>query len=410
MPRIACSAACCLLMIGSLLAAPPQEKDVQGLYEGQISSPAVSMPVEVRVVATGKQQYQMLVREVLAEGAEGEPRKFSIAGKTEGDAVAFSGKVKLGDTESEVTATYAPQEIEGQIGEEGKLALKRVQRKPPSLGKQPPQGAVVLLDGKNFDGLVRRNNDPWYVGTMEEQGTPVWEITLRRVAAKKPDIKLKAGEPLPAGWDVAPQPQKVDEVIGVDKDNSIQIPKGGMTSRQRFEGGFDAHIEFRCPLRPEQRGQGRGNSGVHLPNGDEIQVLDSFGMDTYQGGGCGGLYKYKDPDAFDVFSLASLPPLEWQTYDIEYRVKRNEQGKVFGKPVLTVWHNGILIHDHVEPNGGARPGNFNFQDHGNPVRYRNIWVLPVEESVTVEKDQDNKKGKEKEKDKEKEKNSDETKG
>ena len=82
------------------------------------------------------------------------------------------------------------------------------------------------------------------------------------------------------------------------------------------------HVEFKNPFMAGARGQGRGNSGVYLPNGDEIQVLDSFGNTTYKGGGCGGLYPYKDPDAFDVFSLASLPPLEWQTYDIEYTSKR----------------------------------------------------------------------------------------
>jgi hypothetical protein len=78
------------------------------------------------------------------------------------------------------------------------------------------------------------------------------------------------------------------------------------------------------------------------------------------------------------FTLASLPPLTWQTYDIEYRVQR-ENGKYVGKPRVTVHHNGIKIHDNVTVRQDARKGGFHFQDHGNPVRYRNIWVLPVEE-------------------------------
>ena len=127
---------------------------------------------------------------------------------------------------------------------------------------------------------------------------------------------------------------------------------------------------------PAARGQGRGNSGCYQANGDEVQVLDSFGMDTYKGGGCGGLYNYKDPDAFDVFSLASLPPLEWQTYDMEYRVEKKD-GKPVGKPKLTVAQR-----DQDPRPGGAQvrreEGRAAFQDHGNPVRFRNIWIVPVD--------------------------------
>jgi len=100
-------------------------------------------------------------------------------------------------------------------------------------------------------------------------------------------------------------------------------------------------------------------------------------MDTYKGGGCGGLYNYKDPDAFDVFSLASLPPGQWQTYDVEYRVEKKD-GKPAGKPRVTVLHNGIKIHDNAELKNDARRGGFHFQDHGNPVQYRNIWVMVIE--------------------------------
>jgi hypothetical protein len=149
-----------------------------------------------------------------------------------------------------------------------------------------------------------------------------------------------------------------------------------MSSKRQFDGSYDIHVEFLCPLMPAARGQGRGNSGCYQTNGDEVQVLDSFGMDTYKGGGCGGLYNYKDPDVFDVFSLASLPPLEWQTYDIEYRVEKKD-GKLTGKPKITVVHNGIKIHDGAELKNDAKKGGFHFQDHGNPVRFRNIWVLPV---------------------------------
>jgi hypothetical protein len=297
-----------------LAAVAPPEAEVQGLYEGTLKD----LAFEARVVAQGKDAYKVYVREKLADGKFG---KVELEGKADGDAVAF--KNKGGDVEW--TATYAAGLIKGTAGGVA-FEAKRVQRKPPSMGKPAPAGAIVLLDGKNFSELTKaKSEEDW-----------------------------KAAE-----------------------DGSIQVPKGGMKSKQQFDCSYDMHVEFLCPLVASERGQGLGNSGCYQPNGDEVQVLDSFGMDTYKGGGCGGLYNYKDPDVFDVFSLASLPPLEWQTYDIEYRVEKKD-GKLTGKPKITVVHNGIKIHDQAELKFPAKKGDLSFQDHGNPVRFRNIWVLPVE--------------------------------
>lgn len=304
-------------LILALAAAAPPEIDVQGLYEGSVKD----VPFEARVVAQGKDAYKVYVREKLADGKVG---KVELEGKADGDAVSF--KSKGGDVEW--TATWAPGQLKGMAGGTA-FEAKRVQRKPPSMGKAAPAGAIVLLDGKNFDQLTKSKNKD---GTEED-------------------------------WKPA-------------DDGSIQVPKGGMNSKQQFDGSYDLHVEFLCPFMPTARSQGRGNSGCYQANGDEVQVLDSFGMDTYKGGGCGGLYNYKDPDAFDVFSLASLPPMEWQTYDIEYRVEKAD-GKLTGKPKITVWHNGIKIHDAAELKNAAKKGGLHFQDHGNPVRYRNIWLLPV---------------------------------
>jgi len=304
-------------MIGLFLllaTAPPPEAEVQGLYEGTLKDSTC----EARVVALGKDVYKIYVRQIPADG---KGIKAELDGKADGDAVAFRNKG--GDVEW--TAAYAPGLVKGTAGG-APFEFRRVQRKPPSLGKAPPAGAIVLLDGKNFDQVTKSKS--------EEDWKPA-------------------------------------------DDGSIQVPKGGMNSRQQFDGSYDLHVEFLCPLMPAARGQGRGNSGCYQANGDEVQVLDSFGMDTYKGGGCGGLYNYKDPDVFDVFSLASLPPLEWQTYDIEYRVEKKD-GKPTGKPKITVVHNGIKIHDQAELRNDAKKGGLHFQDHGNPVRFRNIWILPVE--------------------------------
>jgi hypothetical protein len=302
------------LILALTLAAPPPEAEVQGLYEGAVKD----VKFEARVIAMGKDAYKIFLRQDLGGGKVG---KVELEGKAEGDAVAFKNK----GGEVEWTATYGAGALKGSAGGV-EFTAKRVERKSPTLGKKPPQGAIVILDGKDFSQITKKG------------GTDDWN---------------------PA------------------EDGSIQVPKSGMNSKQQFDVGFDCHVEFLCPFQPPARGQGRGNSGCYLPNGDEVQVLDSFGMDTYKGGGCGGIYGFKDPDTFDVFSLASLPPLEWQTYDMEYRVEKAD-GKLVGKPKLTVYHNGIKIHDNVELKNAAKKGGFHWQDHGNPVRYRNIWVVPLE--------------------------------
>jgi hypothetical protein len=311
-------------LAGAALAALPPEADIQGLYEGACKDAKGEQKLEARLVDCGKGAFKAFIRKV---GADGKTMKAAeLDGKVEADALKFAGKA--GDVEW--TAAYADGTLKGACGPGCTLDLKRVVRESPTLGAKPPAGAIVLLDGKNFDEVVKK---PLKDGKEQE-----WKL--------------------------------------VD-GGGIQVPTGGLASKRTFDGSLKIHIEFKNPLMPDGRGQGRGNSGAFLPCGQEIQVLDSFGMTTYTGGGCGGLYKYKDPDAFDEFSLASAPPLQWQTYDIEYRVEKQD-GKPAGKPRLTVFHNGIKIHDNLELKQDAKPGNVNFQDHGNPVHYRNIWVLPLD--------------------------------
>ena len=308
------------VLAGAAMAAAPAVEDVQGLYEGTRTDSSGSHKFEARVVALGKGAYKALIREAGAA-----VKKVELAGMTEGEAVTFTGKSDAGDW----SASYANGGIAGTCGKDGKIKMKRVVRVSATMGAKPPAGAVVLIDGKNFNEVVA-----------------------------KPD---KDGKP--QEWKVA-------------DDGGVMVAKGGINSKRSFDGSFKMHVEFKNPLMPEAQGQGRGNSGCFMPNGDEVQVLDSFGMDTYKGGGCGGIYKYKDPDAFDEFSLASNPPGQWQTYDIEYTVEAKD-GQPTGKPVITVLHNGIKIHDKFQLEKNAKGGTFQFQDHGNPVQYRNMWVLPV---------------------------------
>ena len=141
---------------------------------------------------------------------------------------------------------------------------------------------------------------------------------------------------------------------------------------------FHLHVEFRTPFMPEALGQARGNSGIYLQNRYEVQILDSFalpGMDN----DCGALYRQRKADV-----NMSLPPLSWQTYDIEFRAARfDASGRRCEPARICVMHNGVVIHNHVElstkTGGGAAEGPIalpiKFQDHGNAVEFRNVWLI-----------------------------------
>jgi hypothetical protein len=132
---------------------------------------------------------------------------------------------------------------------------------------------------------------------------------------------------------------------------------------------------------PEDRGQGRSNSGIYAQGRYEVQILDSFGLEGKHNE-CGGIYSVKDPDV-----NMCLPPLAWQTYDIDYTATRyDDQGKIVANPRITVRHNGVVIHQDVELPGersttaapagpGPEPGPVFLQNHGCPLRFKNIWVV-----------------------------------
>jgi hypothetical protein len=172
-------------------------------------------------------------------------------------------------------------------------------------------------------------------------------------------------------------------------DGAMESVRGaGYIGTMKEFGSCRLHIEFASPAKPEGSGQGRGNSGVFLMGQYEVQVLDSYENTTYPDGQCGALYGRKKP-----LVNASRPPGEWQTYDITFtRPIFDEAGKVTRKARFTVIHNGILIHDDVELSGAtgwagphsakeyskhANKGPISLQDHGNPVRFRNIWIKEI---------------------------------
>ncbi len=208
------------------------------------------------------------------------------------------------------------------------IELDKFVRKSPTEGLEPPRDAVVLL--------------PFQKGS--EADMSAWR-----------NAKWKA------------------------LDNGVmQVNKGSNNSKALFGDIKHFHLEFKLPLEPNNRAQGRGNSGVYFAGTFEVQVLDSFGL-AHTSGDCGGLYNLARARV-----NACLPPETWQTYDVEFRAPRlNADGTVRENARITVRHNGVKIHDDQEiPYSGdkwkgktAATGPIHLQDHSHPVQYRNIWLV-----------------------------------
>ncbi len=221
----------------------------------------------------------------------------------------------------------APRRVDGDADVVADLVesmeLQRIERSSPTLDAPPPPGATVLFDGsqqsleKNWQAGARRTED----GLLQE----------------------------------------------------------GATSVQTF-GDYSLHLEFRTPYMPTASGQGRGNSGVYHQGRYETQVLDSFGLKGANNE-TGGIYERRDPDLNMCF-----PPLQWQTYDVNFTAARfDAAGKKTSDARLTVRLNGVVVQPDVAVAGSTRaaplsenaePGPIFLQNHGNPVRFRNIWLLP----------------------------------
>jgi hypothetical protein len=168
------------------------------------------------------------------------------------------------------------------------------------------------------------------------------------------------------------------------------VKKAGYIQTKQNFGSCQIHLEWAAPVKVEGDGQGRGNSGVFFMNTYEVQVLDSFENPTYADGQAGALYGRQKP----LVNVCRKPG-EWQTYDVIFhRPLFDEAGKVTRRATFTVLHNGVLIQDHAVLSGGtgwmgphaaseykahADKLPFAIQDHGNPVRYRNIWIRELKD-------------------------------
>jgi len=178
-----------------------------------------------------------------------------------------------------------------------------------------------------------------------------------------------------------------EAIVLFDGSGTDQFAKAQMTDDGLLMQGanikpmlqdFNLHVEFRLPYMPQAEGQGRGNSGIYLMSRYECQILDSFAQDIVFNG-CGALYRFKSPDL-----NMCLPPLVWQTYDIQFTAPRwASDGSKIRNAHVTSWINGVKVQDNVEvpgPTGAGKPEEPTLlptllQDHSDPVRFRNVWVI-----------------------------------
>lgn len=150
------------------------------------------------------------------------------------------------------------------------------------------------------------------------------------------------------------------------------VPRTGMIStKEPLITSGHLHIEWATPAEVKGNGQGRGNSGVFIEGFPELQVLDSYNNKTYHDGQAAAFYKRQPP-----LVNASRGPGQWQSYDIFIQRAKVEKGKVTQPATITVKHNNVLVQDRLKFPSSIQAGTLKFQDHLNPVRFRNIWFQP----------------------------------
>jgi len=239
---------------------------------------------------------------------------------------------------------------------------------------------------------VETDTGKWMVHDMNRPVPPVvtpGEATCGDKVGSAPSdaIVLFDGNDL-SKWESAKKPgQPAPWNMGTGYFETVK-DAGYIHSKQKF-GSCQLHIEFATPGKVVGSSQARGNSGVFLMEMYEIQVLDSYNNRTYADGQCGALYGRAVP-----LVNACRKPGEWQTYDVVFHRPTFKNGKVDRKARFTIFQNDVLIHDNVELQGGTNwigphavtdyvrhgdKGSLSLQDHGNPVRFRNIWIRELED-------------------------------
>jgi hypothetical protein len=239
---------------------------------------------------------------------------------------------------------------------------------------------VVFLSGQS----ARQEVEKWKIHDPERPMPPVVDPgpAGKPMPAPSDAVVLFDGKDLSQWTDAKGQPARWKVEDGYME---VVAKTGAIQTKQKF-GDCQLHVEWASPVVVKGESQERGNSGVFLMNIYEVQILDCYNNKTYADGMTAALYGQYPP-----LVNACRPPGEWQTYDIVFhRPHFDGKGQVTSPARFTVFHNGILVHDNVELTGPtahkARPPYkahadklpISLQDHGNPIRFRNIWVRELE--------------------------------
>jgi len=317
--------------VGNAPAAPKKKKDSKAkltwtdpikaaaedpdfLVQGEYGRDRPDQPWGVQVVALGGGRFDayLLERGLPGLGWDRSKRRIKLSGQRE------EGVVRLSTPDRVYRATISEGVLVAYEYGDIIARLRRIERRSPTLGQPAPEGAIVLFDGKSAD--------EWNGGRV---------------------------------------------VNGLLANNDI-------TTKRKF-GSYHLHLEFRTPYKPFARGQARGNSGVYHQGRFETQVLDSFGLEGRMNE-TGGIYSIAHP----LINMC-LPPLSWQTYDVDFEAARfDKNGKLVKNARMTVRLNGVVVQKDVElkktttaarVKGLQGKGPIYIQHHGNPVFYRNIWIV-----------------------------------
>lgn len=291
-------------------------EDPDFLIQGEYGYDEDGKPWGLQVIAMGGGQFEAYLLEggLPGRGWDREKRRIKLTGKNVGD-----GGAHLASADEKIKVIIGTGNALLQMEGEDSTILPGIKRESPTLGAEPPEGAIVLFDGSNAD--------EWENGKVE---------------------------------------------------NGL-LPNTNITTKRKF-GSYTMHLEVRTPYKPFARGQGRGNSGVYHQGRFETQVLDSFGLEG-KNNEFGGIYSIADSRINMCF-----PPLRWQTYDVDFTAAKFDGDKLVENARITVRVNGVVIHENQElpktttasPMKGVtpEPGPIFIQHHGNPVYYRNIWIVP----------------------------------
>ena len=315
--------------------ALPADFEIQGEYAAK--------GMGAQVIALGKGRFHAVVYPGGLPGAGWDGQNKSLLdGRLDGDKAIFVAAegsrnymareaAKFSATREFPPKGHKPYEgvvsegvFSGASASGVKFSLDRTIRKSPSLGAKPPRDAIVLFDGSK-DSMQN-----WQGGRFDE------------------------------------------------KTGLLNTDGRDIRTKEKFLN-YIMHVEFMLPFKPDARIQGRGNSGFYQVDMYEMQILDSYGLMGLNNE-CGGIYQKADSKV-----NMCLPPLQWQAYDVDFNSAVMRDGKKVSNAVLTARLNGVTIHEKLQINGktgGARgepegtPGVIKLQGHGNPLQFRNVWLLP----------------------------------